>query len=183
MKLSDNRESNLSLEPELNQSFSLQDSYKKKTNGKRKLKGPDVGTAEWGNESEDFRSDSENSEGSDCYSSESEEEEKEINEGIYHYHHFWALAKNFFYPSSSTLLYFVKLWQFYFLQSVVFTYNPNMHFPNTVLNLCTCYISHYFSPSLSVIHLFSPLIYLSVYLSISVTVLTSSNSYSRSAFR
>ena len=118
MKLSDNRESNLSLEPELNQSFSLQDSYKKKTKGKRKLKGPDVGTEEWGNESEDHGSDSENSGGSDCYVSESEEEEKEINEGIYHYHYFYLPPKNPFYLSI-TLFYFVNLWEIPFLLPVV----------------------------------------------------------------
>ena len=83
MKLCDIRESNLSLEPEINKSLTLQDPYKKKTNGKRKLKGPDVGTEEWGNESEDLGSDSENSQGSNCYSSESESEEDEnkINKG------------------------------------------------------------------------------------------------------
>ena len=78
MKLCDIRESNVSLEPILNQSFSLQDSYKKKTNGKRRLKGPDVGTEEWGNDSggEDPGSDSE---GSEYYSSDSDNEE--VNEG------------------------------------------------------------------------------------------------------
>ena len=66
----------MSLEPILNQSFSLQDSYKKKTNGKRRLKGPDVGTEEWGNESEDRGSDSE---GSQYYSSDSDEDK--VDEG------------------------------------------------------------------------------------------------------
>ena len=43
MKLCDIREHSNSLEPALNQSYSAQDSYKKKGNGLRRLKGPDRG--------------------------------------------------------------------------------------------------------------------------------------------
>jgi hypothetical protein len=68
MKLNDFRESSLSLEPQLNKLQTTQDSYKKKSNGKRRLKGPDMGGGEdWGNISEEEGSEGEDNE--DYYSS------------------------------------------------------------------------------------------------------------------
>lgn len=61
MKLCDTRSSDVCLEPELN-SAPTKEHYKKKSNGLRRLKGPDVGTEEWGNLSDDLGNGSDDSE-------------------------------------------------------------------------------------------------------------------------
>ena len=72
MKLCDTRASDVCLEPELN-SVPTKETYKKKSNGLRRLKGPDVGTEEWGNLSDDMGNGSDDSE--EEYSSSDESEE------------------------------------------------------------------------------------------------------------
>ena len=74
LKLCDIRESDLSLEPEVNRITSAPDVRKKKGNGLRRLKGPDVGTEEWGNLSDDLGGGSDSSAESE-YSSSDESEE------------------------------------------------------------------------------------------------------------
>jgi hypothetical protein len=81
LKLCDIRESDLSLEPEVNRIKSAPDVRKKKGNGLRRLKGPDVGTEEWGNLSDDLGGGSDSSAESEEYSSSDESEE-----GTYYLH-------------------------------------------------------------------------------------------------
>jgi hypothetical protein len=81
LKLCDIRESDLSLEPEVNRIKSAPDVRKKKGNGLRRLKGPDVGTEEWGNLSDDLGGGSDSSAESEEYSSSDESEE-----GAYYLH-------------------------------------------------------------------------------------------------
>lgn len=54
IKLCDIRDNDTCLEPEINFTATAMQSYKKKGNGLRRLKGPDVGTEEWGNLSDDL---------------------------------------------------------------------------------------------------------------------------------
>ena len=74
LKLCDIRESDLSLEPDVNRLVSAPDVRKRKGNGLRRLKGPDVGTEEWGNLSDDLGGGSDSS-AEDEYSSSDDSEE------------------------------------------------------------------------------------------------------------
>ena len=85
LKLCDIRESDLSLEPEVNRITSAPDVRKKKSNGLRRLKGPDVGTEEWGNLSDDLGGGSDSSAESEEYSS------SESEEGAYYLHGMCAM--------------------------------------------------------------------------------------------
>lgn len=68
IKLCDIRDNDTCLEPEINFTATAEQSYKKKGNGLRRLKGPDVGTEEWGNLSDDLGNGS-GSDDDDVYSS------------------------------------------------------------------------------------------------------------------
>jgi hypothetical protein len=72
IKLCDIRDNDTCLEPEINFSAATAQSYKKKGNGLRRLKGPDVGTEEWGNLSDDLGNGSGSGSEEDVYSSSDE---------------------------------------------------------------------------------------------------------------
>lgn len=73
IKLCDIRDNDSCLEPEINFTATAEQSYKKKGNGLRRLKGPDVGTEEWGNLSDDLGNGSgSGSDDDDVYSSSDE---------------------------------------------------------------------------------------------------------------
>lgn len=72
VKLCDIRDNDTCLEPEINFTATAEQSYKKKGNGLRRLKGPDVGTEEWGNLSDDLRNGSGSGSDDDVYSSSDE---------------------------------------------------------------------------------------------------------------
>ena len=71
-KLCDIRDNDTCLEPEINFTAATEQSYKKKGNGLRRLKGPDVGTEEWGNLSDDLGNGSGSGSDEDVYSSSDE---------------------------------------------------------------------------------------------------------------
>lgn len=72
IKLCDIRDNDTCLEPEINFAAAAEQSYKKKGNGLRRLKGPDVGTEEWGNLSDDLGNGSGSGSDEDVYSSSDE---------------------------------------------------------------------------------------------------------------
>jgi hypothetical protein len=72
IKLCDIRDNDTCLEPEINFAAATEQSYKKKGNGLRRLKGPDVGTEEWGNLSDDLGNGSGSGSEEDVYSSSDE---------------------------------------------------------------------------------------------------------------
>ena len=72
IKLCDIRDNDTCLEPGINFATANERSYKKKGNGLRRLKGPDVGTEEWGNLSDDLGNGSGSGSDDEAYSSSDE---------------------------------------------------------------------------------------------------------------